>query len=244
MQRLFRTTVRDRQNREEFRTHPKTYHGDNRGRLSVAGSKSNFMRIGPRYKRARRLGADIFEKTQSPKFALRAGSKGKGIVLGYGRSEFGSQLKEKQRARFLYGISERQFARYVKTSIAKKGMQSDEALYRSLETRLDNTLYRLGLAPTRAAARQIAAHGHFTVNGKRVTVPSFSVSVGDIIRLRAGSEKRVLFHALADKLRDRESPSWLRFDLIKGEATVVGVPKFSRSELPFNISAILEFYRR
>ncbi len=209
------------------------------------------MIIGPRYKRARRLGADLFEKTISPKYALRAGrSSGKGRggmgggALGYGRSDFGAQLKEKQRARYLYGISERQFAGYVKKSIAKKGMRDDESLYAFLETRLDNVLYRLGIAPTRQAARQMASHGHFTVNGVRVTVPSYAVSVGDVLRLRKGSEAKPLFHALSDKMRDKESLSWLRFDLVKGEATVVGAPKLVRTELPFNIAAILEFYRR
>jgi len=118
------------------------------------------MRIGPRYKRARRLGADIFPKTDSPKYAIRAG---KALVKGYGRSEFGAQLKEKQRARFFYGISERQFSRYVKNAIAKKSERDDEALYTELETRLDNVIYRFGIAPSRQAARQYVSHGHFTV---------------------------------------------------------------------------------
>ena len=202
------------------------------------------MIIGPRYKRARRLGADLFEKTMSPKFALRAGARDKGGALGYGRSDFGAQLKEKQRARFLYGVGERQFAGYVKRAIEKRGARDDESLYAALESRLDNVLYRLGVAPTRAAARQMAAHGHFTVNGVRVTVPSYRVSVGEIIKVRKGSETSTLFHHLADKLRDHTAPSWLRFDVVKGEATVVGKPRLVRAELPFNIAAILEFYRR
>ena len=199
------------------------------------------MKTGPRYKRARRLGADIFPKTQSAKFALRMG---KGIVKGYGRSEFGAQLKEKQRARALYGIMERQFARYVKNAIGKKTIRDDEALYVALETRLDNVIYRLGIAPSRQAARQYVSHGHFTVNGKRVTIPSYGVCTGDVIRLRKASEGKALFLNLKDTLRDAESPSWVRFDNQKNEATVVGMPKLVRAELPFNISAILEFYRR
>ena len=180
----------------------------------------------------------------SPKFALRAGARGKGGALGYGRSDFGAQLKEKQRARFLYGVGERQFAGYVKRATEKRGVRDDESLYAALESRLDNVLYRLGVAPTRAAARQVAAHGHFTVNGVRVTVPSYRVSIGEVIKVRKGSETSVLFHNLADKLRDHTPPSWLRFDAVKGEATVVGKPEFVRTELPFNIAAILEFYRR
>ena len=199
------------------------------------------MRIGPRYKRARRLGADIFPKTDSPKYAIRAG---KALVKGYGRREFGAQLKEKQRARFFYGISERQFSRYVKNAIAKKSERDDEALYTELETRLDNVIYRFGIAPSRQAARQYVSHGHFTVAGVRVTVPSYRTRIGDVIRLRKGSESKRPFTALTDLLRDHEAPLWLRFDAQKGEGVVVGNPNLVKNQLPFNIAAILEFYRR
>ena len=202
------------------------------------------MRIGPRYKRARRLGADLFEKTQSPKYAMRAASKGvkQRARGGYGKSDFGMQLREKQRARFLYGIGERQFARYVAT--ASRRTAPAEALYASLESRLDNALYRLGIAPSRQAGRQLASHGHFTVNSKRITIPSFSLSVGDVIKVRQGSiEKQPLLN-LADKIRDRNAPLWLSFDAVKGEATVVASPKLSRAELLFDIAAILQFYNR
>ncbi len=199
------------------------------------------MKIGPRYKIARRLGPDIFPKTQSPKFALRTG---KVIVKGYGRSEYGMQLKEKQRARFFYGLLERQFSRYVRNAVAKKGVRDDEALYTELETRLDNVVYRFGMAPSRQASRQYVSHGHLTVNNVRVTVPSYKVGIGDVIRVRKASESKTLFLNIKDTMRDHKAPAWLRFDLIKGEGTVVGKPKLVRTELPFNISAILEFYRR
>lgn len=199
------------------------------------------MRIGPRYKIARRLGADIFPKTQSAKYALRAG---KPMVKGYGRSEYGAQLKEKQRARFFYGLGERQFARYVENAIAKKTMRDDEALYLGLETRLDNVIYRFGIAPSRQASRQYVSHGHFTVNGVRVTIPSYQVKTGDVIKVRKASESKPLFVNLKDSIRDHQAPVWLRFDLQKGEGTIVGTPKLVRTELPFNIAAILEFYRR
>lgn len=199
------------------------------------------MRIGPKYKRARRLGADLFEKTQSPKYALRAG---RGGATGYGRSDFGQQLLEKQRARALYGIGERQFRKYVKDALAKRTVRDDEALFVALETRLDNCVYRLGIAPTRGSARQMVSHGHFTVNAVRVTVPSYRVSVGDVLRIRGGSQRKALFQNLSDRLRDRESPHWLRFDLVKGEAIMVAAPKMVRSQLPFKIAIILEFYRR
>ena len=202
------------------------------------------MKTGPRYKRARRLGADLYEKTQSPKFAMRAARKVKVGKRPPSRSDFGQQLREKQRARYMYGLLERQFARYVQGAIEKKTMRDDEALYMSLETRLDNTLYRLGFAPTRQAARQMASHGHITVNGVRITIPSDQVKTGDVVRVRKASESKPLFAGLADKIRDHVSPPWLRYDRNKGEATIVGMPKMVRSELPFNIAAILEFYRR
>ncbi|MDO8619960.1 MAG: 30S ribosomal protein S4 [bacterium] len=199
------------------------------------------MRIGPKYKIARRLGPDLFPKTQSPKYALRAG---KVMVKGYGRSEFGQQLKEKQRARLFYGLMERQFARYVKNAVAKKNVRDDEALFTSLESRLDNVIYRLGLAPSRQASRQYVSHGHFTVNDVRVTIPSYSVKVGDVIRVRKGSQTKPLFLNIKDSVRDHQSPPWLRFDVQKGEGAVLGAPKLVRTELPFNIGSILEFYRR
>ena len=202
------------------------------------------MKIGPRYKRARRLGADIFEKTQSPKYAMRAASKGakRGGRSGYGKSDFGLQLHEKQRARFFYGIGEKQFARYA--AAASRRTAPAEALYTSLESRLDNALYRLGIAPSRQAARQLASHGHFTVNGKRITIPSFSLSVGDVITVRHGSLRKNPFINMADKIRDKNAPTWLSFDAIKGEATVVALPRMVRTELLFDMATILQFYNR
>lgn len=203
------------------------------------------MKIGPRYKRARRLGADLFEKTRSPKYAIRAASKTakRAGRSGYGKSDFGMQLHEKQRARYLYGIGERQFARYATNAIARRGTPA-EALFVSLESRLDNALYRLGIAPSRQAARQLAAHGHFTVNGRRVTIPSFSLSVGDVVKVRPGSVGKQPLVNLADKIRDQNAPPWLSFDAVKGEAIVVALPKLNRVELLFDIAAILQFYNR
>lgn len=202
------------------------------------------MKLGPRYKIARRLGADLFEKTQSPKFAARAASKVKSRKRPPSRSDFGQQLREKQRARILYGLNERQFSRYVTNAVGKKTVRDDEALFSLLERRLDNVVFRLGMASSRQASRQIVSHGHMTVNKVRVTIPSYQVKTGDVIRVREASTKKTLFLALVDKIRDHIAPPWLRFDLAKGEATIVGAPKLVASELPFNIAAILEFYRR
>src|SRR3954468_519236 len=122
------------------------------------------MKLGPKYKIARRLGAPIFEKTQTQKFALSLARKEKSTKRRpKPKSEFGTQLNEKQKARFTYGISEKQFANYVKQSL--NGSEPVQKLFAKLERRLDNVIYRAGLASTRAQARQIAAHGHSTVNG-------------------------------------------------------------------------------
>ncbi len=201
---------------------------------------------GPKYKIARRLGAAVYDKTQTQKFALRAqaktppGRKGKGGP----KSDFGIQMLEKQKARFTYGVSERQFGNYVNAAVAKKGVNAVEMLYKSLESRLDNVVYRLGLAPSRAGARQMVSHGHIVVNGKRVTVPSYAVSEGDAIAIREGSKKSPMFAELGEKLKNREVPSWISFDQEKVEAKIQGSPKAIPSELAFDLGSVIEFYSR
>src|SRR3989344_7915807 len=155
------------------------------------------MKIGPRYKIARRLGPDLFEKTQSPKYAMRAAGKEKKRGRSFNKSDFALQLREKQRARMLYGMGERQFARYVKQAEAKKNVRDDEMLYVSLETRLDNVIYRLHLAPSRQAARQLVSHGHLAVNGTRITTSSFGVKKGDAISINKRSQNKVPFQNIA-----------------------------------------------
>src|SRR5690606_40724543 len=124
------------------------------------------MQTGPKYKICRRLGSHIYEKCQTQKFQLSEARKGKGMRGGRRRnvSEYGEQLLEKQRVRFTYGLKERQFASYVKKATGTAAVPAEE-LYQSLERRLDNVIYRLGLAPSRAYARQLVSHGHITVNG-------------------------------------------------------------------------------
>ncbi len=201
------------------------------------------MLIGPRYKIARRLGAGIFEKTSTQKFLFRQGEKSKARPRG--KSDFSAQLLEKQKARFTYGVNERQFAKYVNESLEKKGVKADETLYSRLERRLDNAVYRLGLVSSRQAGRQMVSHGHILVNGKRVTVPSFNVVEGDKITIAERSQKKALFSSLAERMKGRpQIPSWLKFDIEKKEAVVQGAPKMQRHELIFDIGAILEFYRR
>lgn len=198
----------------------------------------------PKYKIARRLGPGMFDKTQTQKFALREGRRTISRERSRPKSSFGLQLFEKQKARVSYGINERQFAKYVREVLAKAHSKPGEALFERLETRLDNVVYRLHLAPSRQASRQMVSHGHITVNGIRITIPSYNVKKGDAVKIREASAKSPLFQNLQEKLKDLVPPAWLSFDPEKRAGVVQGRPKFVPSELLFDISAILEFYRR
>ncbi|MDP1625027.1 MAG: 30S ribosomal protein S4 [bacterium] len=200
------------------------------------------MKIGPKYKIARRLGANIFEKTQTAKYALRADRKvGKRSMRPKG--QFATQMLEKQKARLTYFVNERQFKKYVKESLAKKG-NTTQALFERLERRLDNVVYRLGWAPTRQAARQMVNHGHITVNGRKLDIPSYVVEAGDKITPRAGSLKKPLFADFDEKAKKVQVPSWLSFDADKKTASVDGSPKYAPSEHLFNLGQVIEFYSR
>jgi small subunit ribosomal protein S4 len=201
---------------------------------------------GPKYKIARRLGANIFEKTQTAKFALRAERKAANAKKGGYRpkGEYAVAMLEKQKVRFTYGVLERQFKKYVKESVAKKGVNTVQALFERLEMRLDNVVYRLGMAPTRSAARQMVAHGHITVNGNRTNVPSQTLSVGDKVTVRAASLKKPLFSGIDEKMKKVAFPSWLAYDHDKRTAEVTGAPKHNPSELLFNLGQVIEFYSR
>lgn len=203
------------------------------------------MKIGPKYKIARRLGAPIFEKTQSQKFALSAERKGKSN-RPRAKSDFGLQLIEKQKARFFYGLTEKQFKNYVKSALEKNTDHPTQELFSSLESRLDNAVWRLGLAKTHLAARQMTAHGHITVNGKRVYTPSYKLSEGDVISIREGSKKSPLFNKEVDAENPEKTvaPSWLAFDVSMKTATIKGKPKQQENELLFDLGKVIEFYQR
>lgn len=203
------------------------------------------MKIGPKYKIARRLGPAVFEKTQTQKFQLSEArhAKKKSDKRPKQLSDFGLQLIEKQRVRFSYGITERQLSNYVIKALEAKGGSAPEKLFGMLETRLDNVVYRLGIAHTRRLARQMVSHGHFVVNGKRTTVPSYTVHVGDVITAREGSKKSVLFANIEKKLENYSVPKWLKFDGAKLTATVDGMPALE-SGGAFNLNTVFEYYSR
>jgi small subunit ribosomal protein S4 len=197
----------------------------------------------PRYKTARRLGNNIFDKTQGQKFNEREGRR-KVEKRPRPKSEFGLQMLEKQKAKMTYGVNERMFAKYVKSILNKAGANSPEKLISILESRLDNVIYRLGIAPTRQSARQMVSHGHIMVNGLRVTIPSYAVSLGDKITIRENSAKKGIFANLDEKLKTQNYPSWLAFDINKKECKVQGAPKISALETNFDTAAVLNFYSR
>ncbi len=199
----------------------------------------------PKYKICRRLGAGVYEKCQTQKFVISEAKKGAGKKGGKrpkAPSEYGLRLLEKQKIRFSYGVSERQFSNYVKDAVSAKGASAALKLYSSLESRLDNLVYRMGLAHTRTLARQIVAHGHMTVNGQRVTVPSAQIRVGDIIKIREGSLNKVLFADLAKKLKDYSAPSYVSYDVEKNEGKLLDTPK--APETVYDWGAVLEFYTK
>ena len=202
------------------------------------------MQIGPKYKICKRLGSSVFEKCQTQKFQLSEARFTKIRKRRKTLSDYGRQLIEKQKIRYSYGISERQLSRYVKESVGKKGVDPAICLFEKLESRLDNVIYRLGLASTRRLARQLASHGHITVNGRKMTIPSHMVSIGDIISIREGSKTKTPFINLVEKLSEYKIPAWLSFDVKKTEGKIEKKPIYSGTEAPFDISTVLEFYSR
>jgi small subunit ribosomal protein S4 len=157
-------------------------------------------------------------------------------------TEYGTQLVEKQKIRFSYGISERQLSNYVKKASLIKGAGTSDKFYEQLESRLDNVVYRMGLAGSRRGARQMVSHGHFLVNGHRVTIPSYEVHPGDVIKVREGSKVKKIFENLVNRLKDYSAPSWLSFDPEKMEGKISDKPKNTETFLDLN--AVLEFYSR
>ena len=201
-----------------------------------------FMISKPKFKICRRLGPGVYDKCQTTKFSASSSKSFSGGKRPKAPTEYGVQLIEKQKIRFSYGISERQLSNYVKKVSSVKGAGTADKLYEGLESRLDNVIYRMGLASSRRAARQMVSHGHFVVNNHRVTVPSFEVKIGDVIKIREGSKVKKIFLNLTEKLKDYTAPTWVSFDLNNMEGRILAKPK--NIETFLNINAVLEFYSR
>lgn len=196
------------------------------------------------YKICRRLGPGVFEKCQTTKFAMSEARHAKNSKNKRPKplSGFAQQFIEKQKVRFMYGISERQFSNYIKEAVANKTAPATEYLFELLENRLDNVVYRLGITHSRRLSRQMVSHGHFTVNGKKTTVASLRVAVGDIIAVREGSKKSVLFADMANKMKDYTCPNWLSFNIESLSGKIQGKPKNTEGYIDLN--TVLEFYSR
>jgi small subunit ribosomal protein S4 len=203
------------------------------------------MLVGPKYKICKRLGSSVFEKCQTQKYQLAEANAPRRTSRPKrgGGSDFGAQLLEKQKARFTYGLSESQFARYVHEAMEKHGTDSTITLMNRLEARLDNVVFRAGFVKTRRAARQMVSHAHIMVNGKRLSVPSHKVSVGDVITIREGSKQSPLFAGRAEAALESKVPAWMTLSADGFSATITAQPTIG-TEAPFNPATIIQFYSR
>ncbi len=197
--------------------------------------------IGPMSRKSRRLGVDLvggdsaFEKRPYP-----PGMHGRGRIK---ESEYLLQLREKQKARFTYGVMEKQFLRYYKEANRRQGKTGDNLL-QLLECRLDNVVYRAGFARTRRAARQLVVHGHFLVNGQKVDIPSFQVSAHDIIDVREKSLEMTPFIVARETHSERHVPAWLQALPSRMRILVHSVPVRAQIDLPVQEQLIVEFYSK
>lgn len=202
------------------------------------------MLVGPKYKICKRLGASVFEKCQTQKFQLAEANSPRAAKGKRGGSDYGAQLLEKQKARFTYGLSEAQFSRYVHEAMEKRGKDSILGLVNRLESRLDNVVFRAGFVKTRRAARQLVGHGHVTVDGRRMTIPSFMVEAGQTIAIRPESRTSPLFMNRKEAMLETKNPAWMEMGADGMSALIKQTPTVSETELPFNAAVIIQFYSR
>jgi len=198
---------------------------------------------GPRSKICRRLDFPAFE---SPKFAsirknYAPGQHGQGFRRKL--SNYGIQLREKQRIKYLYGVLEKQFRNYFKKASKKVGPTGHNLLI-FLESRLDNTVYRLGMAPTRRAARQLVSHKHFLVNNKIVNIPSYSLKEGDVIQVRDKSKKMEIFQDSLRKIQGDNPMPWLGIDKAKLQGSFLSSPQRDEIVEPINEQLVVELYSK
>lgn len=202
-------------------------------------------------KLCRREGQKLFlkgERCLSPKCAIERrnyppGEHGKKATFRRKVSDYGMQFREKQKARRIYGVMERQFRRYFREATRLPGL-TGAMLLAMLERRLDNVVYRMGFADSRAQARQLVLHGHFEVNGRKTDVPSFNVSVGDVVTVRESSRGSVYFKDRMQIMEDSRIPAWLSIDLAGMRGSVVNEPSREDIEIPLNEQLIVEYYSR
>ncbi|MCS7260012.1 MAG: 30S ribosomal protein S4 [Anaerolineae bacterium] len=205
----------------------------------------------PVCKLCRREGEKLFlkgERCFSPKCSFErrsypAGMHGKQAQFRRKESDYALQLRAKQKARRVYGVLERQFRRYFEHAQRQPGLTGVNLLI-MLERRLDNVVYRLGFADSRAQARQLVRHGHFTVNDAKVDIPSYLVNVGDKIAVRESSRRTTYFKELAQRLDGTRTPGWLSLDAANLTGTVVSAPSRDDIDVTLNEQLIVEYYSR
>ena len=212
--------------------------------------------IGPVCKLCRREGEKLFlkgERCFTPKCAFekrsyapgmhgKTGSRNSASRTGR-ESDYARQLRAKQRARRVYGILERQFRRYYETSLTRRGLTGLNLL-QILESRLDNVVYRLGFASSRAQARLLVTHGHFLVNGRRTDIPSMILKEGDAVAVRDGSRNLAYFKEMGDLAEKRTFPAWLGRDLKQLSGSIDRMPERAEIDGSLNEQLIVEYYSR
>jgi len=203
-------------------------------------------------KLCRREGQKLFlkgERCYTPKCAMERrayapGQHGQSLRFRRRKTQYAVQLREKQKARRSYGVLERQFRRYLREAERRRGL-TGENLVVILETRLDNAVYRLGFADSRAQARQLVQHGHFDINGRRTDIPSYLMEPGDVLSVRARSRRLPFFRSIREEgLQDVTVPEWLSLDPEAMEARVLALPSRSMLQVPFDEQLVVGYYSR
>lgn len=207
--------------------------------------------IGPVCRLCRREGEKLYLKGDrcfTPKCAIERrnvppGQHGQSRAFRRKQSDYALQLREKQKARRIYGVLERQFRRYYADAARRSGV-TGAVLLQYLESRLDNVVFRMGFATSRKQARQLVEHGHFAVNGRKVSVPSFLVKAGDSVSVLEGSRSSPYFAAVSKELQSRGVPDWLSLDGRNLSGTVLGLPTRQQIDTPVKEQLIVEYYSR
>ena len=203
---------------------------------------------GPVCRLCRREGVKLFlkgERCYSNKCAIekRNYAPGQHGQRRSKQSEYGLQLREKQKARRIYGVLEGQFREYFSEAERKKGVAGENLLV-ILETRFDNVIYRLGFADSRAQARQCVRHTHFTLIGKTANIPSIQLKVGDVVQLKEGSKDSAIIKAIVDNLGTKTPPAWLELDVDNLSGKVVNLPTKEEIDIPVDEQMIVELYSK
>ncbi len=202
--------------------------------------------IGPKCRLCRRDGVKLFLKGDrcfTSKCAIEVRNYPPGMHAPKKLSEYGEQLREKQKLRRMYGLMEKQFSNYYKIAAKKKGV-TGEQLLQSLETRLDNVVYLLGFATSRDMARQLVRHGHVVVSGRKVNIPSFRVKTGAVVTVSPKERSKKMVQETLKLTEGRPVPSWLQMDRKNMKAEMLKVPERSEIQIPVNENVIVELYSK